>query len=129
MFQNQLLEIESLAVYNLGQRAVLAHYLADKEEKQLSTFLTRCGSIGYPQSKAQALALVQRILESRGFSSTISTGWWSSFRKRHPEVVLPRVYKEKRACNVGSAKYERGRVGRVSYVKKSTLHKLILHMR
>ncbi len=38
-------------------------------------------------------------------------------------TVPPRAYKEKRACNVRSAKYERGWVGWVLYVKNSTLHK------
>ena len=72
----------------LGSRSGPKTYLSDHEEKELATFLIRCGSIGYPRTKAQTLALVQRILETRGFDGTLSTGWWTSFRKRHPEVVL-----------------------------------------
>ena len=65
-----------------------AKYLMDTEEENLATFLSRCGVIGYARSKAEVLSLVQRILESRGKHVSVSHGWWASFQRRHPELVL-----------------------------------------
>ena len=65
-----------------------AKYLTDTEEENLATFLSRCGVIGYARSKAEVLSLVQRILESRGKHVSVSHGWWASFQRRHPELVL-----------------------------------------
>ena len=65
-----------------------AKYLTLSEEDELSRFLSRCCQIGYARSKLEVLALVQRILDSKGMKVTISHGWWDSFRKRHPEFVL-----------------------------------------
>ena len=39
-------------------------------------------------SKLEVLALVQRILDSKGMKITLSHGWWDLFRKKHPEFVL-----------------------------------------
>ena len=63
-------------------------YLTPSEENELSRFLSRCCQIGYARSKLEVLALVQRILDSKGMKITLSHGWWDSFRKRHPEFVL-----------------------------------------
>jgi len=63
-------------------------YLTCAEENDISRFLSRCCQIGYARSKVEVLALVQRILDSKGMKVTLSHGWWDSFRKRHPEFVL-----------------------------------------
>ncbi len=34
------------------------------------------------------LALVQRVLDSRGVKHTVTHGWWDSFQRRHPELTL-----------------------------------------
>ena len=65
-----------------------AKYLTLSEEDELSRFLSRCCQIGYAHSELEVLALVQRILDSKGMKVTISHGRWDSFRKWHPEFVL-----------------------------------------
>ena len=59
-------------------------YLTYKEEEELASFLIQTAKIGYPHTKKQVLALVQRIIESKGIEASISNGWWERFRKRHP---------------------------------------------
>ena len=51
-------------------------------------FLPRCASIGYPKSRKEILALVQRYLDSRGKGRSVTNGWWESFRRRHPDLTL-----------------------------------------
>ena len=51
-------------------------YLLDEEE--LVQFLIRCNSIGYAKSCKDVLALVQRVLDSRGVDKVVTTGWWQS---------------------------------------------------
>ena len=63
-------------------------YLTLLEEDELSRSLSRCCQIGYTHSKLEVLALVQRILDSKGMKVTINHGWWDISRKRHPEFVL-----------------------------------------
>ena len=63
-------------------------YLTFTEEAELAKFLSRCGAIGYARSKSEILALVQRVLDSRGKGQTVTHGWWDSFRRRHPELVV-----------------------------------------
>ena len=72
----------------LGAVSGPAKYLTLSEESELSRFLSRCCQIGYARSKLEVLALVQRILYSKGMKVNLSHGWWDSFRKRHPEFVL-----------------------------------------
>ena len=63
-------------------------YLTPSEESELARFLSRCCQIGYARSKLEVIALVRRILDSKGMKITLSHGWCDSFRKRHPEFVL-----------------------------------------
>ena len=63
-------------------------YLSLAEEHELVTFLLRSCQIGYARSRLEIIALVQRIVDSKGMDRTITHGWWDSFRKRHPQVVL-----------------------------------------
>lgn len=65
-----------------------SRYLTDEEEEELVSFLLGCSSIGYPKTIMEVLALVQRILSSRGCPKRISYGWWEGFKKRHPNVSL-----------------------------------------
>ena len=63
-------------------------YLTDSEESNLATFLIRCAAIGYARSKIEVLSLVHQILASRGRHVVVSNGWFASFQRRHPELVL-----------------------------------------
>ena len=63
-------------------------YLTDTEENSLVKFLYKCSSIGFARSKKQVIALVNEIMQKKGKVITVSSGWWESFRKRHPDLVL-----------------------------------------
>ena len=64
------------------------HYLSDIEENNLVKFLCKYASIGSARSKKQVIALVNEIMQKKGKVGTVSSGWWESFRKRHPNLVL-----------------------------------------
>ena len=63
-------------------------YLTESEEKELVTFILRSARIGYPRTRKQIIGLVQYILEQKGHTVSVTSGWWNSFSKRHPEVSL-----------------------------------------
>ena len=63
-------------------------YLNHSEEGELVQFLTRCAAIGYGKSRKEVIAIVQRVLDSKGMHKTVSNGWWESFCRRHPHVSL-----------------------------------------
>ena len=63
-------------------------YLTDTEESSLVKFLHKCYSIGFARSKKQVMALVNKIVRKKGKAKAVSSGWWESFRKRHPDLVL-----------------------------------------
>ena len=65
-----------------------APYLNEEEEEELVNFLLKCGSIGYPKTRAQVLAIVQEIMNKRRPGVTVTNGWWERFSKRHPNVCL-----------------------------------------
>ena len=58
------------------------------EEKELSYFLLRCAAIGFPKTRKRVMAIVQRVLDSKGVVHTLTDGWWTSFSRRHPELSL-----------------------------------------
>ena len=62
-------------------------YLSFEEEEVLASFLIRAAKIGYPYTKKQVFALVQRIIESKGITATITNGWWNRFCQRHPKLT------------------------------------------
>lgn len=49
-------------------------YLTREEEEELASFLIRIAKIGYPHTKKQVLAFVQRILESKGIHTYVTNG-------------------------------------------------------
>ena len=63
-------------------------YLNSLEEKELVQFLLRSSDIGFAKSRKQVLALVRRILEKKGISAPVTSGWWESFCGRHPNLTL-----------------------------------------
>ena len=83
--------------------------MTDKEEAELVDFLLRCASIGYPKTRKQALAIVQRPLDSRNAQHTVTDGWWASFCRRHPVLSLrtPAPLSRARAAASNSESIER----------------------
>ena len=71
-----------------GARSGPPKYMTNIEEAELVDFLLRCVSIGYPKTRKQVLAIVQRLLDSRNAQHTVNDGWWASFCRRHPELSL-----------------------------------------
>ena len=63
-------------------------YLSSEQEKELVSFLTKCGRIGYPHTCAQTMALVQSIVTEKGIETTVSDGWWERFKHHHPNLTL-----------------------------------------
>ena len=64
------------------------NYLNADEEEELVRFLLRCAAIGYPKSRHEVLALVTRMLERKGISGSVTSGWWLYFCHRHPNLTL-----------------------------------------
>ena len=65
-------------------------YLNDMEEKQLVAFLIGCAQIGYARSRKEVIGIVEQILSQRSgnTASRVTSGWWESFRRRHPELTI-----------------------------------------
>lgn len=73
----------------IGARSGPPRYLSDKEEKDLVNFLTGCSKIGFAKSRKEVLAIVQAIVaKKRGRDIIVTTGWWNSFKKRHPQLTV-----------------------------------------
>ena len=69
-------------------------YLTEAEESELVTFLKKCAQIGYPRSRLQVLALVQRAVDKKATGSEarcVSSGWWDRFRQRHKDELTLRT--------------------------------------
>ena len=62
-------------------------YLSVEEEEELVSFFLKCAKIGYSHTRREALAIVQRILESKGIHP-VGDGWWKRFCDRHPQLTL-----------------------------------------
>lgn len=63
-------------------------YLSDQEEDELVCFLLECASIGYPRSRQEVIAIVQRLCDRNGIQKVVSHGWWESFCRRHRNLTL-----------------------------------------
>ena len=74
----------------LGAISVPRTYLIPAEENELNSFLIGCADIGYPRTRGQVIALVEGVLARKyGMEHfQISSGWWESFKKRHPELTF-----------------------------------------
>ena len=71
-----------------GAKSGPTRYLNDQEESELVNFLCCCTEIGYARTRLQVLALVQQVIKDKGLDVKVTSGWWDSFRRRHPEVKL-----------------------------------------
>ena len=63
-------------------------YLTTEEEEEFVSFLDVHAKIGYPYTRKHVLGIVQDIVNTKGIEAEVSSGWWDSFRKRNPSVVL-----------------------------------------
>ena len=63
-------------------------YLDNVEEEELVVFLKGCAKMGYPRTRKDVIGLVQTVLQAKGRDTVLSTGWWESFKKRHPDLSL-----------------------------------------
>ena len=53
--------------------------LSAEEEEELVLFLEDCADIGYAKTVKEILALVSRVVASRGVKKEVSYGWWETF--------------------------------------------------
>ena len=67
----------------VGDRSRPTPYLSSEEEDEMVSFLNGCLLIGYAHTKKQIVALVQRVVDSKGLNVEVGDGWWKSFMKRH----------------------------------------------
>ena len=63
-------------------------YLSDTEENEVEEFLLESAKMGFPRTRKEVMSLVQNILHQKGLPVTVSSGWWSSFIKRHPALSV-----------------------------------------
>ncbi len=73
---------------DIGSRPGKKPYLMIQEEEEVVLFLKKCASIGYPFTKREAVALVQRVLNGKGLERSVTDGWWARFSERHPSLSL-----------------------------------------
>ena len=70
-----------------GKKSGPQPYLTLAEEEELASFLIGCASIGHPRTRKDVLCLVQEVMDAKGLRSTVSSGWWTRFRERHPDIT------------------------------------------
>lgn len=67
-------------------------YLNVKEGDELVKFLVGSARIGFPRTCKHVLAIVQAVVaKKQGVDPEdvqVTSGWWGSFRKRHPQLTL-----------------------------------------
>ena len=63
-------------------------YLTKEEEDELVHFLVECAQFGFPRTRKQVISIAQAVASQRHDGVEVSSGWWQSFRHRHPEIVL-----------------------------------------
>ena len=76
-----------------GSHSGPKRYLDDNEEAELVTFLSGAASIGYAHSKKEVITMVEAVLSSKGKANSVSSGWWESFIKRHPQLCIRKAEK------------------------------------
>ncbi|KAF3978760.1 MAG: hypothetical protein HFP77_00250, partial [Methylococcales symbiont of Iophon sp. n. MRB-2018] len=76
-----------------GSHSGPERYLTDHEEEELFNFISECAKMGYAKTKLEILAIVKEIVSSKGKDVHVSSGWWESFKHRHPQLTLRTVEK------------------------------------
>ena len=72
----------------IGGRSGPTPYLSSEEEDELLSFLNGYSLIGHAHTKKQTVALVQRVVDSKGLNVKVGDGWWKSFTKSHGALTL-----------------------------------------
>ena len=67
-------------------------YLTDSEEKELSTFLKSCASLGYGKTRRDVMNIAETYAKRKRLlrKDKISQGWWREFIKRQGDLSLRR---------------------------------------
>jgi len=75
-----------------GARSGPPHYLSDQEEKEPVNILIGCSKIGFAKSRKEVFAIVQSLAAKKQGKNPeevlVTTGWWNSFRKCHPQLTV-----------------------------------------
>ena len=71
-----------------GKRSGPMPYLTSQEEDELATFFKNASNVGYGKTKWDVLLIVQKTLQQRSLSLTITMGkgWYFRFMQRHPTL-------------------------------------------
>ena len=75
----------------LGSHKGPPRLLSEEEEQELYHFLVSCAKIGFAKSCKEILAIVSAALTNKSsseFPIKVTYGWWSSFRKRFPDLTV-----------------------------------------
>jgi hypothetical protein len=72
----------------IGSKSGPEPYLTPAEEEDLVRFIERCSAIGYSKTKSQIIDLVQKVMNNKKRDVSVSLGWYTSFRKRHPQLSI-----------------------------------------
>ena len=72
----------------LGATSGPQTYLTSGQEEELVHFLSCSALIGHGRTRIEVMAIVERVLSSRGITKSVSSGWWASFVAWHPKLVL-----------------------------------------
>ena len=73
----------------MGAKSGPDTYLTPYEEEELVGFLIGCAQIGFARTRKQVMTLVRAAMVKKGREDApITNGWWDSFMKRHPQVIL-----------------------------------------
>jgi len=67
-----------------------SRYLNDMEEKELSTFVKGCASIGYGKTRSEVMRIAETHAKEKGLlrKEKISQGWWRNFVSRQGDISL-----------------------------------------
>ena len=73
----------------MGAKSGPPTYLTPHEERELVDFLIGCAQIGFACTRRQVMSLVRAAMVKKGREDApITSGWWDSFMRRHPQVTL-----------------------------------------
>ena len=73
---------------HFGKLSGQSRYLSDLEASEL---IKQSAKIGAAKSKADVIAIVQKVVDKKGLKVKVTNGWWESFKRRHPKQVTLRM--------------------------------------
>eukprot|EP00118_Oscarella_pearsei_P004974 m.22111 g.22111 ORF g.22111 m.22111 type:complete len:65 (+) comp28285_c0_seq1:394-588(+) len=57
----------------------------------LVNFLLASAKIGLPRKQKEVIAMAETFLQMNEHEGNLSSGWWTRFRKRHPEITVKKA--------------------------------------